>query len=1004
MKKRFCVFCIFIFALVQLYASGVLAYPRKINLLKTQHFDILYPDESETVAVYIAENSEAFFAEAQYHLETENNFRMPVVISPDSEKLSIHYSSYPYNRLIVFDGVPEKSQLGFEDVFGSMLYREIYLAVAQSKMSPFNQLIHDTVGGEKYTPVSLFNLPASFIDGYGDLVQSQYDYQKHNDGYYLQLLSEAKIEGKFPTWFQFFATRDTYPGDIISQAAGAAFSAFLIQSRGIEKYNQLWGECGKIHPFFAAGIIYKVYGMKVSELWEEFEEAIPLPATLETMTALENDVEKLFEYAESVYNNLVYSDFGIIWYDELRHEVDIFDFDQKTIFPNMRKLQKKLFSAEGVSRLSVSPDGRYLSVSFVQSKKSNNIQKNITWIYDLMEKAFIEDVYKVRDASIIGLPDGKNGVAGINVEEKLPKLQVYSSRNFGSQKNELIYEAYFTEDKIPLSPVFAGDGKVMYILAEAEKTTLRMLDINSSHEQVFTLTDLNNTPLKISNLVYQNTGMQGNFQDIYSFQYSSREENSLVRTGSFILDEGNIAAVSLQENDITGGVNFPVFYEENVVFSSQRLFHDELEIIASEKLGFQPGTIINEEENLVVNEYAELFLDELDLSEYNVSKYSLLTYWHRFSIVPFLPIKEISFEGGQDSELGLGAQVKLVPDPFMNNKLTISAAWSFLDLDFVWMLNAPTEEEKIIDKDEQKLSKDKTFAFFYENTSTPVDLKAGALYRFNKNGEYEFTALSGISWTLPLGFTFNELAFDIYSEYIVSTEYYDVNLTDIYLPKDNFPGFSDAYELGKLSASIKFSNIHQFGKSGFQKKGFYAGVKVYSVWDIFKYRNQQESENFVSQLFLGLNGGVAVPQLIPLKPNKDGWILGLPASASVEVAPEAGTVLNTNAEVLLFGKEIQDGFPYINLYFNRIGLKTGYNLSLKYDTTSIKLPDFRRFDYMYDIFNASKANNSFYVLLNLDFLFPIGPLSQKIISSRFKTTFFPDTGGFTFNLDFSLNF
>lgn len=983
---------------MELYAAGVLAYPRKINLLKTQHFDILYPDESTSVALYIADNAENFYAQAQYTLETENNIRMPVVISPDSDQLYISYSSYPYNRLLVFHGVPSNSQLGFEDVFGSMLYREIFLAVAQSKMSPFNQIIHDTLGGEKYTPVSLFNLPASFVEGYGYLIESQFDYHKINDNEFLKLLSEAKFEGKFPSWFQIFATRDTYPGEKLSYAAGTAFVSFLIQSRGVEKYAELWEECGKLHPFFAAGIIYKVYGTKISKLWKEFQDAIPMPAEVESVRALEEEVEKLFIYTESNYNHLVYSDFGVIWYDDLRHEVDIYDFRQKTIY------QKKLFAAEGVQKLSVSPDGRYLSLSFVQSKRQNSLTKNITWIYDLLEETFLEDEYKLRDASIINLKNGKNAIAGINIEEKIPKLQIYTSRNFGSQKNELIFEKIFFENEIPFSPVYSGYGTLMYILSAADKTTVNYLDFSKNEEKRFSISTLDEIPLRINNLVYQNAGLQLNEQELYTFQYTDIENNSFTRTGSFVLDGGVPDAVSLQSIDLAGGVNYPVYIDNTVVFASQKLYHNELEILPFQKLNFQPGMVTLTGEGEFVNQLEKKDeKEEFDLSEYDISKYSLLTYWHRFSIVPFIPIKDISFAGA-DSAIGLGALLKLVPDPFMNNKLTVSASWSFLNLDFVWMLNTPEDEKKIIDKTEKTVSKDKTFAFFYENTSTPLDIKAGALFRCNLDGEYEFEALSGISWTMPLGFTFNQLKFDVYGLYEASTEYYDPNQAALYGPKNNFPSFQDAYELVTLSGTASFSNMHQYGSSSFAQKGFSAGVNLYSVWDIFKYRNSEETNPYVSQMFLGFKGSFAVPQLIPVKPNEAGWILGLPSSWTAEFSSKAGIALATNAEILLIGKEVQNGISYLNFYCNRIGLKFGHDFALKYDTYSIPLPDFRRFDYVFDILSNSKPSNSFYLLLNLDFLFPIGPLSQRVIHSKFKTTFYPDTQGFTFNLDFSLNF
>lgn len=1004
MKKHFCVFLILSFLSGQIFAAGVLAHPRKINLLKTQHFDILYPDECSHVAAYVAEYGEDFFKQAQYYLETENNFRMPVVISPDSDTTSVTYSISPYRRLIIFEGVFSQEQLISEDTFGSMLYKEIYLAVAQSKMSPANQLIRDTVGGEEYSPISMFNLPVSLVEGYGYIIQSQSEYEKISDGYFLQLLAEAKLEGKFPSWFQTFAKRDIYPGDDLNKAAGTGFTAYLMQNYGIEKYKEFWDECGKLHPFFASGIIKKVYNKSINDLWKEFESQVPLPADLENIKLLDQEIKVYFENEESIYSNLVYSDFGIIWYDELRHEVNYIKSGLTEESAQNLPLQKKLFSAESVTKLSVSPDGRYLAVSFKQIK--DGLEKNITWIYDLLDKTFLDDVFHIKDGSIIKLANGKNAVAGINVNSKIPKLQIYTSRNFGSQKNEMIFELEFDKNTVPCSPVYAGNGKFFYILKEYDSSTLVLFDIETENIKKYELKDLAETKLSIKNLVYQNVGVQNNDQELYSFQYADKKDNLLVKTGSFVFEDEEPAAVSLQEGDVSGGIHYSIFQSDELIFTSRKLYHDELRKVSLQKVSFQPGKIeaVNNEEIInetVVDNNFSLF----DLSEYTISKYSLLTYWHRFSVMPFLPIKTIDFEEGPDSEPGIGLQVKLVPDPFMNNKLTISAAWSYLNLDFVWTVNTPKEEDKIINQNSQKKAKDKTLSFFLDNTSTPMDVKVGALFRCNQEGEYDFEILSGISWEIPLGFTFNKLDFDVYWTYLSSTDYYDVNLVDVYTSKKDFPALWNAYETINLSASVQFKNIHQFGSSSFRKKGFAAGFNIYSVWDVFKYRNQKETTDpYVTQVFLGLYGAIALPQVIPLKPNKDGWILTLPTTAYIKMAQEAGVFLDSNVETLLIGKEIQNGFSYINFYCNRFGLKFGMDYLLRYDTNNINLPDFRRFDYLYDIYTNSTVSNSYYLLLNLDFLLPIGPLSQQIICSSFKTTYYPDTKGFSFNLDFTVNF
>ena len=281
---------LFFLSTQQLFAANVLGRPRKMFLIKTEHFDIIYSSESEETALLLVENADLLYDRAAGVLKSQNNLHMPVIISPDSDVLSVDYTSSPYNRIIIFDSPADYDTAVFEDTLLSLFYREIFLALAQSVRSPFNQFLAKWVTGEAYQPVAIFNLPYSFIEGVGYLAESEelnpeegkYSVEgRLHDQYFLQILAQAKLEGKFPKWMQVTAVRDTYPGEELAYAAGAGFAAFLMSSYGVEKYAQLWQESGKINPLLTQGVFYKTYGVKLKDLWTQFEEAVPLPDNLD---------------------------------------------------------------------------------------------------------------------------------------------------------------------------------------------------------------------------------------------------------------------------------------------------------------------------------------------------------------------------------------------------------------------------------------------------------------------------------------------------------------------------------------------------------------------------------------------------------------------------------------------------------------------------------------------------------------------------------------------------
>ena len=85
------------------FAANVLGRPRKMFLVKTEHFDIIYSNLSEETALLLVQNADALYEKAAEALGAENNLHMPVIISPDSDELSVTYTESPYNRIIIFD-------------------------------------------------------------------------------------------------------------------------------------------------------------------------------------------------------------------------------------------------------------------------------------------------------------------------------------------------------------------------------------------------------------------------------------------------------------------------------------------------------------------------------------------------------------------------------------------------------------------------------------------------------------------------------------------------------------------------------------------------------------------------------------------------------------------------------------------------------------------------------------------------------------------------------------
>lgn len=996
-----------------LNAYGVLHHPRKVYVIKTQHFDIIFPEEEMKMANYLAENADDLYQKAKNNFEFENEIHMPIIISPDSDRLLIEYTSYPYNRIIFYDSIPDESFEDYKEAIPDYLYKEIFCAMAKNVVSPLNKMIKK-FAGEQYTPVTLYNLPFSVVEGFSYLANNRlYDKDVQI------MLSQAKYEGQFPNWIQFCSVRDVYPFTKLQNATAIAFNAYLIQRYGIEKFYDFWLDCGDIHPYFAAGSIYKIYRRNIETIWSEFEETIPLPQNLEEIELLENQVEHFLEDKHGSFDQLANSAFGFVWYDNLKHEIDIWDLKNGGTV-------KQLFFADNISRLTVSDDGKFILISFVETNSNSSFIKNKVKIYDLEAGKYLPPELDLRDASIINLENGQRVIAGVNVTDKIAKLQFYSVKGFDSLVTKLLYEKKFNENQIPFSPVQYKNGKVLFILSDKTERFLCVSSLQNDQieiEKTIRLFNSEEKPVEIKKLAVQNL----NGEKIYTFEYQSDGEVPADRIGYFTEE---LESVFLQQNDVLGGIHNPVFLDGKIYFSSKRILNNEFEAVDYEKIQFEQSDKIFLENQITdyQEKYAGLSFDKKNLGQFEVTKYNPLKYMWPITVLPLFAIEDITPQGDAPLAMALGFTIKTQADPLLNNNFSLSAGWTYAQLDFDWDYNTLDKiDKKNLTSEEILDKKNKSIAVFYENTSTSADIKFASLFRCNFDGEYEFKSTLGGIWEVPIGMTFEKLNLYLNTTFVSSTDYYDINFADKFLPLKNWPSFEDAYNTVKMATGINYSNIHQYGYSKYEQFGIYLGVNLYCFWDLYQIDLLKQAEKgedvnsldlfapvlheiidrksltHITQLNFGFTSSIALPKLLPFS-NKNGWVYSFPTVFSLEILNNTGNALHLNIETLLLGKEIQNGISAINFYFNRFGIKFGYDLNLVYDTKVTMLADFRSIDTILGAFGESDLRHSFYAIVNLDNVFAIGRLSNTVLNSTFKVTYFTDTNGVLLSLNFKFNF
>ena len=711
--------------------------PRKVSVIKTQYFEILFSEESTQTAAIVAENADKLYLKAKAVYQNPHDIQTIVVISPDSDTFSVSYTSSPYNRIVIYEGVPAFEEASYKDGFLELFYREIAKAVSQSVRSNFWEKVSAIIGGDSLQPVALMNMPFTFLEGAVHSKLLREETGLLSDRRNLTLLTQMKLEHKIPSLLQMEGGMDVYPGGhsgTYNTIAASSFCAYMQQRWGLEKFTEFWTEGGKSKFFkLNEGIFEQVYSYSLQKAWCDFIEEIPVPDVEdESNSSLFFNIDN-----DSVYKYLLHSQYGFIWYDELKQEVDI--YDTFSIFQN----RQLLFLASEVNNLSLSQDGRYLFVSYSQAGIRENFRKDITKIYDLKARAFLPQKFELRSASVYKDKTGDRILtAGVFIKDGYSELRVYDDEIVDDSCR---YSRKFNYGVEVYSPVFVSRNRLAALICQRNEWFIGFFNLRDDEQELFVQVAYEGEVLKPYNLRLAEKEASS-----LLFDFVLQDGVSLAKPGIITLDEELLPEkVTVVENDYSGGLNDAVLYENKLYYSAHKFNFDEFRFVANEYLDYSeakllyPDILFPDVIELVIVQNAELE---------NVRKYNPWGYMFKGSWTPLMAVREITVEKGPELWPGLGLTFETQSDPFSNNQLIMSAAAGFVPMEFTKLFNPTTKEREELAAKKIELSKDFAFSAYAVNTSTPVDLSLGGIYKFNLDGEYSFKAIGGAGIEYPFRF------------------------------------------------------------------------------------------------------------------------------------------------------------------------------------------------------------------------------------------------------------
>lgn len=545
--------------------GGMLSGEKKLRLIKTKWFDIIYPERCEASAAILYEKADRVYDEvtAQYGLTPA--FRMPVVITPAVDQFNAFWTAVPYNHIAIYDtGSSGASELAvFSETLISTFRHELTHAVTFNMKNGFWRVM-GKVFGDEFAP-GMLTVTTGMAEGATVASESAAGEGRLNDEYAKHYVKQAKIEDKFPSYHDVSGAADVSPGGSPYYFNGA-FHGWLQDKYGLPAYAEFWYRVVNGKNFTIAGAFKKAFGIKLKKAWAQFEEEYEVPQVAANPVRA-GQAQDFFEPAASDYSNLnnagsLYESLSVsassdrlIWMDNFGNRVFMKDADDKV---------RELFSLRGLSTVRLSNDGRFIAASYM-SDSFPTVSARVK-IYDIETHSF----FTVKDKGLkeVAILCGQDG------------YYLIAQKYFAQQYSIALYKISLKgEGRItavePYSELLLGPETTPYAFTPLENGSFAWL---KKERMNYSLCISSPDGSQLSEFAFPEgmvvrslsaCGGAASENATISFYFSYAQKGTLPRAGRLELTADGGAAgaqLFLSNSDISGGVFEPLFWNGKLVY------------------------------------------------------------------------------------------------------------------------------------------------------------------------------------------------------------------------------------------------------------------------------------------------------------------------------------------------------------------------------------------------------------------------------------------------------
>ncbi len=992
MKKLFLFLILFTTFFTSLSAaSGSLSGEKNLRIVKTQWFDIIYPERCNKSAELLYQNADKIYYEVTEQYGFTPSFRMPIVISPAVESFNAFWTIAPYNHIVIYDTSVidvDELKVSSENLLSTFRH-ELTHAVTYNMKNKFWTGV-STVFGDLAVP-GLLLVNTGMAEGAAVTSESANGQGRLNDEYAKHYVKQAKLEGDFPSFYDVMGASDTSPSGA-PYYFNSAFHQWLQEKYGLQAYAKFWYQLVNLRRLTVSGSFKSAFGLPLKKAWKLFKDDYLVPdipgnpiqtGLVQDLFEPENNKYSILNNAGALYQSLTSSDLGLAWIDSYSSKVF---YVEKNDIGNSKLKPKTLFTQSGLRKIDFSPDGRFLVFSYMSQASATT--KSRVKIYDMQKEQF----YTVKESGLKSpaILMSENDYYLIadkydNHENQvyLAKLDLDSNQKIrGLSPSKIIYQ----ESGVLLSNYkHFANGQFVCIKMQNMSYYLCLFDLNGNLITEYAMPK--------ERMVIRSLSVNAD-----SLFFSWAAPGTMPRLGRLDLATGQM---DLSEQDFSGGIYQPIYFRDTFVYLAtflrqNRLFmmKDDGELFAQKiKLNPQKGILPGEEKVVVDNDTSTLETESSGIGQNSSfitdsKAFKPFSYWKKGIFVP-LSMYTTSYFGKNstyssnisESLLGL---TYISGNPWTNGQndlFILTSGWNYLNQALGMELKAQqgTDTSLLYGEIDLKLEFDKDgFKQVYG--------------QLNNSFNYPLGKISSITLANSLTAAYGRQD----SKYPYLQVYHQLFFWDSSLFGIAAPNSSTNYYTISDLFTVKYSNIHRVGSGRFEKAGFSLSVSA-------GYRKDASIENtpiiYVDGFVLNSNLKIQLPCLIPIKCQKN-FVYNLPTHFDFALFPSSSIygytnisgnvgsiILDVKTESILFAFEIQKAVPFFTiLYLNDLYISAGYAASLGPGNLTQEGFQVAYLPYYLEGISQGKGvlYDSIYAKLNMELTPNIGILA----SSNFKLNLF----------------